>query len=119
MKTKFNNWYTKPRTGYIFELSKWILHNPSAFGVVLFMGLSLSTVAFIGLSVYFFVKGWLPAGIILGVFGAAILYKLVKLWRLSRDTGIMDVFSTMAIKDIVMKGKKEVNNNEHTKEKDN
>jgi len=109
MKQKLKQWYTKPRTSYIFELSAWILNNPSAFGIVYFMGLTVSSILFTGLSIFFFIKGWLSAGVIIGVFGAASLYKLFKLWQISRKTGILNAFDTFAIKDIVGGAKNEYN----------
>ena len=101
MKQKLKDWYTRPRKGYLFQLSAWILNEPSALGIVFFMGLSISTILFLGLSVLFLYKGWLIGSMIIGVFGLASLYKLFKLWQVSRKTGIMNVFDTFNMQDIV------------------
>ena len=100
---KLKDFYTKPRTGFIFRLSTWILSNPEALGIIFIMGFLTSVVLFGSLLIVAFVYGWgLWLKVIMGLLLALSLRNLYKLIRIGKNEGgVMKIMETSTLKSMV------------------
>ena len=104
------SWYTRPRTGFIFGLSEWILHNPSAMSITAVMGHIVSIVLFTSLLGLALGYRWgIYSYIIFSLMLILTVRNFYKLLKISKQTGIEKIFNDLTIKEVIGGDKNEHN----------
>ena len=104
-KKESNNFFTKPRSGKIFETSDYILNHPEALYILLLMSHIFAVLFFATLFTLVFVyEGSYVLLLILGGGSALSLYKFVKYWRYRKTA--KEMMGDMTVNDMLSKKKK-------------
>jgi hypothetical protein len=105
IRKKFNNWYTRPRQGFIYGLSNWILTDPKALGIIMTMGYIVSLGLFGSLFILSLVFDLnIVAKILFFVASIVCVRNLYKYYKFKKITG--SLFENDSLYDTVFNKKK-------------
>src|SRR3990167_8863151 len=93
-------WWTRPRTGYIFGLTNWIISSSKALTILFVISYSFAFL-FFGVLAFIFRFYAFPKWLFI-IFSLLSLFKLFKLIRIITKTGITEVFGGLGAKDLVL-----------------